>query len=89
MAKIFTCESLEMGILLLEKDILDDVPIIHINQGYKYLDINGEEINQLDKSLVSFDIAIAGIPTSIKSALQTITNFMKTKAYEKEGMTQP
>ena len=88
MAKTFTCESLEMGILLLEKDVLDDTPILHVNQGYKYLDADGEAITQLDKSMVSFSIAIVDIPVSIKSALQTIIGFMETKAYEKEGMVQ-
>lgn len=80
--KTWTAVDVVLGKLTIHR--LGDA--LQIERRYKFLDINGEALEQIAGGRILETVLIVEIPANILSALQEIDNWTKTKALQKEGM---
>lgn len=80
--KTWTATDLQLGKLTIHR--LENE--LQLERRYKFLDAQGDVLEQIASRRVLESVPIAGIPQNILVALQAIDQWTKRKALEQEGM---
>ena len=83
--KTWTATDLELGKLTINRNRVVS-STLRIERRYKFLDADGEVLEQIAGRSVLLDVEIADIPSDILTALQAIDTWTKNRALEQEGM---
>jgi len=81
-SKVWTADDIKMGAIRLE--LIGTT--LSAMQGYRFIDDDDDEIDQLPKRTVSVNVEFSTLAANMQQALIDINNFMYQTALINEGM---
>jgi len=85
--KTWTAVGLRLGKLVIyPEELVEGSGVIKVERRYRFLDAQGDVLDQIAGGRVVEVVPWADLPQDIKDALQAINAWTKQRALEQEGM---